>query len=317
MSLPGLASESDRTEASELRVNMVNMRRSLDAIIGSALARKGFTFFTVNLDHMVKLGQSGPFRDAYARADYITADGWPIVWLARGPDRRKTARPGSVDRRKAPNLERTTGADLLEPMCREAARHGLPLYFIGPSPASQAAGLRILKDRYVGLTVAGAETPQLPAELDAATVDALAARLAQSGARVCVVSLGAPKQEVLADALHRRCPDVGFLCVGAALDFAQLSHVPIDQVPNIGLEEATPPHPRTLGRFRKATSKGSIDVVITLRNACPRKLRRVFEELVDKMLSVATIALNLGLRKRPEFDRFRTSNERVGQTFEA
>lgn len=218
MSLNRLAEDS-RPRPSELRVNMVNMRRALDAIIGSALARKGFTFFTVNLDHMVKLDKSGPFRDAYARADYITADGWPIVWLARGPDRRKTPRAGSVDRRKTPALERTTGADLLEPMCREAARHGLPLYFIGPSPDSQKAGLRILKDRYSGLIVAGAETPQLPATFDAATVDELAARLAQSGARVCVVSLGAPKQEVLADALHRRCPDVGFLCVGAALDF--------------------------------------------------------------------------------------------------
>jgi len=219
MSLSGLADSSGRPGGSELRVNMVNMRRSLDAIIGSALARKGFTFFTVNLDHMVKLGQSEPFRQAYSRADYITADGWPIVWLARGTDRRKTPRPGSVDRRKQPALERTTGADLLEPMCREAAKHGLPLYFIGPSPASQAAGLRILGERYPGLAVAGAETPQLPAEIDVATIDALAARLSDSGARVCVVSLGAPKQEVLADALHRRCPDVGFLCVGAALDF--------------------------------------------------------------------------------------------------
>ena len=219
MSLSGLASESGQTGASELRVNMVNMRRALDAIIGSALASKGFTFFTVNLDHMVKLGQSGPFREAYARADYITADGWPIVWLARGPDRRKTSRPGSIDRRKQPSLERTTGADLLEPMCREAAKHGLPLYFIGPSPASQAAGLRILGDRYPGLIVAGAETPQLPAEIDDAVIEDICGRLAKSGARVCVVSLGAPKQEVLADALHRRCPDIGFLCVGAALDF--------------------------------------------------------------------------------------------------
>ena len=62
MSLSGLADSSGRPGGSELRVNMVNMRRSLDAIIGSALARKGFTFFTVNLDHMVKLGQSEPFR---------------------------------------------------------------------------------------------------------------------------------------------------------------------------------------------------------------------------------------------------------------
>ena len=55
MSLSGLAQDSSRPAVSELRVNMINMRRALDAIVGNALARKGFTLFTVNLDHMVKL----------------------------------------------------------------------------------------------------------------------------------------------------------------------------------------------------------------------------------------------------------------------
>jgi exopolysaccharide biosynthesis WecB/TagA/CpsF family protein len=203
----------------ELRVNMLTMQGTLATIVASARARQGFTLFTVNLDHVVKLNQSGPFREAYQRANYITADGWPIVWLARGQDRRRMPRAGSPDRRRTRPLERTTGADLLEPMCREAAKHGLPLYFIGPGPQSQQAGLEILKQRYPELIVAGTETPSLGPEFDSATVDALAERLAASKARVCIVSLGAPKQELLADALHRRCPDVGFLCVGAALDF--------------------------------------------------------------------------------------------------
>lgn len=40
-----------------------------------------------------------------------------------------------------------------------------------------------------------------------------------SGARLCFICLGAPKQELVADALKKRCEGVGFLCVGAALDF--------------------------------------------------------------------------------------------------
>jgi exopolysaccharide biosynthesis WecB/TagA/CpsF family protein len=47
----------------------------------------------------------------------------------------------------------------------------------------------------------------------------MAERVRASGARLCLVALGAPKQELLADALAPHCPSVGFLCVGAALNF--------------------------------------------------------------------------------------------------
>lgn len=190
--------------APELRVNLVNMRQTLETILHRARTREGFTLFTVNLDHIVKLGRNRLFREAYQRADLITADGWPIVWIMQ--------RDGYA-------LERTAGADLLEPVCAQAAEFAMPVYFVGPGPVSQAAGLDILRNRYPGLIVAGAETPLLPATLEPAIVEPIAERLAASGACVCVLSLGAPKQELLADALRRRCPDVGFLCVGAALDF--------------------------------------------------------------------------------------------------
>lgn len=216
MSLAQAKRQLSEDAAPEVQVNMVNMRGALDAVDRKAQAKEGFTLFTVNLDHVVKLSDSDnrPFREAYERANFITADGWPIVWLIQQQARQQT--PRAVERR---SLERTTGADLLEPLCRLAAERGYPLYFIGPGPASQKAGLEVLSKRYPGLTVAGAEAPKLPADLDAATVDALAARINATDARVCVVSLGAPKQEILADALFSKCPQVGFLCVGAALDF--------------------------------------------------------------------------------------------------
>jgi N-acetylglucosaminyldiphosphoundecaprenol N-acetyl-beta-D-mannosaminyltransferase len=197
-------SEADQ-EAPEVQVNLTTMQRTLDAVGDKARAGEGFTLFTVNLDHVVKLNQNRLFREAYERANFITADGWPIVWL--------------IQQQYGRGVERTTGADLLEPMCKLAAEQGHPLYFIGPSPASQKAGLSILAERYPGLIVAGAEAPMLPAVLDEVTLDAFAERINASGARVCILSLGAPKQEVLADALFQRCPKVGFLCVGAALDF--------------------------------------------------------------------------------------------------
>lgn len=204
MSSIELSRSAAMSGAPEVLVNLISMPQTLQTISQRALARQGFTLFTVNLDHIVKLGSSETFRAAYARADFVSADGWPIVWVMK---------------RAGHDVERTAGADLLEPVCRLAADNGLPMYFVGPGPASQAAGLDVLRQRYPRLGIAGAETPKVVEPIDPQLVAGMAQRINASGARICVLSLGAPKQELLADALRRSCPEVGFLCIGAALDF--------------------------------------------------------------------------------------------------
>lgn len=185
-------------------VNLSGLDAALDTITRRAAAGRGFSLFTVNLDHLVKLRNDARFRQAYGAVDFVTPDGWPVVWMLR---------------RQGYSAERTTGADLAEPLCARAAREGFPVYFIGPGSASQARALDILCRRYPTLDVAGAEAPDLLRDVDGKTIEALAHRIRLSGARLCFVSLGAPKQELLANALRELCPAVGFLCVGAALDF--------------------------------------------------------------------------------------------------
>lgn len=192
-----------------VRINLPSLNAAASEAIRRAESGEGFTLFTVNLDHLVKLASNEAFRGVYRRATYVTADGWPVVWLAG----RKNAR-----------LERATGADLVEPLCQAAAERGLGVYFIGPGQKAQIGALDKLTRRYQSLRVSGFEAPQLPsgngqAMLDAMDLDAMAERINASDSRICFVSLGAPKQEILADALAARCPGVGFICVGAALDF--------------------------------------------------------------------------------------------------
>lgn len=190
--------------APDVKVNIANPQQALDAVIERAVNRHGFMLFTINLDHLVKMQVDRRFRAIYATADFITADGWPIVRLL--------SHEGCA-------LQRTTGADLLEPVIARSAACGLSTYFIGPGVESQTLGLRVLAQRYPGLDIAGAELPQLRLDFDAEDAQALAERVKASGARLCILSLGAPKQELLAAALREKCPEVGFLCVGAALDF--------------------------------------------------------------------------------------------------
>lgn len=134
----------------DVTVNLGGLDAALDSVIVRALAGRGFTLFTLNLDHLVKMRKNSSFREAYSAADFITADGWPVVWMLR---------------RQGYPAERATGADLVEPLCALAGQNGLAVYFIGPSEASQAKALEVLRQRYRGLYVAGAETPDLRATL--------------------------------------------------------------------------------------------------------------------------------------------------------
>lgn len=189
-------------------INLPTLGAAVDAAAARAEAGRGFALFTLNLDHLVKLRTDPAFRAAYERAELVSADGWPVVWLAgRGAGNGR--------------LERTTGADLVEPLMAEAAARGLGVYVVGPGLQAQAKALKALRRLLPALRIAGTETPRVPADpLDGGfDLDALARRIEASGARLCLLCLGAPKQELLADALKARCPAVGFLCVGAALDF--------------------------------------------------------------------------------------------------
>ncbi|MBE7220596.1 MAG: WecB/TagA/CpsF family glycosyltransferase, partial [Caulobacteraceae bacterium] len=170
------------------------------------LCRRGesFTLFTLNLDHIVKRHRDLAFRAAYARATLVSADGWPVAAAAR---------------RQGGRVERVTGADMILPVCEAAAREGVPIYLFGATPESLAAATKALMARFPRLDIRGAEAPPMGFDPTSETAHAMAERIAASGARLCFVALGAPKQELFSDAMAAKFPGIGFLCIGAALDF--------------------------------------------------------------------------------------------------
>jgi exopolysaccharide biosynthesis WecB/TagA/CpsF family protein len=186
---------------------VVNVATQSDAVrrVLAAIERgRGFTLFTLNLDHLVKLRTDVAFREAYRRAALVTADGGPIVKLAR--------RAGAV-------LTRTTGADLVEPLCRAAEDAGVPVFLFGSSEASLDGACARLKAQFPRLDVRGCEAPPQGFDPNSPAAAAAGDRIHASGARLCFVALGAPKQEVFADRMAARHDGLGWVCVGAALDF--------------------------------------------------------------------------------------------------
>lgn len=185
-------------------INTANQAEAVGAAMQRAQAGRGFTLFTLNMDHLVKRRSDPRFNAAYARADIVTADGQPIVALAR---------------RQGAQLERTTGADLILPLCAASEAARVPVFLFGASDESLEGACRELRRRFPRLDLRGCESPAMG--FDPASHAAVAAgrRIAASGARICFVALGAPKQEMFADAMAARGDGVGYVCIGAALDF--------------------------------------------------------------------------------------------------
>jgi exopolysaccharide biosynthesis WecB/TagA/CpsF family protein len=199
-----LPNRSGVAEVDGQRINVLNPDHAVAAVRWRLLYGVGFTFATLNLDHLVKRRADPAFRVAYARADLVSADGAPIVALGRG---------------QAPTLRRTTGADLLRPLCAMAAREGLPVAFFGSTEQALSGAIARLCKEFPQLRVAFAESPAFGFDPFSGEAAASGARIAASGAKLVFVCLGAPKQEVFADRLAMVHPGIGFIGVGAAVDF--------------------------------------------------------------------------------------------------
>ncbi len=194
------------------------------ADILAAIKRGGpFTVFTLNLDHLVKLRRDAKFRVAYERAAIVTADGAPVAWLARNQNA---------------SVKRATGADLLMPLVEAAAEARVPVFLFGTSAAVMARAGRELGERTDGLLdIAGTLAPSAAFNPEGAEADAAIEKIRRSGAKLCFVALGAPKQELFAERARQNGLDCGMVCIGAAIDFIAGEQVRAPQAfRNNGLE---------------------------------------------------------------------------------
>lgn len=193
-----------KVRGESVMVNIPNWA-ALEARVTERLAqKKGFAVATLNLDHLVKLRGSDSFRKAYAAQDFVTADGNPIVWMARLAGR---------------SIELIPGSDAILPMARIAARQGVGVALVGSTEDALAAAKSFLEREVRDLEVVCTIAPPMGFDPSGPQAEAVVAQVADSGARLCFVALGAPKQEQFAATGRRLAPQIGFASIGAGLDF--------------------------------------------------------------------------------------------------
>jgi len=179
-----------------------------DAALGKVLtaAREGRPLaLTALAVHGVMTG----VHDAQHRArlnslDVVAPDGQPVRWglnLLYGTGLR----------------DWVSGPELVLRVVRVMAAEGLPIYLYGSTPETLGRLSDSLRRRFPGLKVAGTEPskfrsarPGEPAEI--------AERIAASGARLVLVGLGCPRQEMFVWGM-RPLVNMPLLAVGAAFDY--------------------------------------------------------------------------------------------------
>ena len=186
-------------------VNIANQGHAIESIVDAASRDESFEVFTLNLDHLVKLRTDVAFREAYSRARFVTADGRPVAAVAAREDDR---------------IELCTGSDMFIPLVHAAAEAELPVYLFGTrEDVLDAAEKKLSELTGSRIKVVGSAAPPMGFDPQGDAADDALDKIASSGARLCFVALGAPKQELFAARATQRGIPGGFICIGASIDF--------------------------------------------------------------------------------------------------
>ena len=187
-----------------ITVNIPDQPTLLARVRDRFRAGDGFSLATINLDHLVKLNASADYRAIYAAQDLIVADGNPIVWLSR-----LAGRPVSL----------VPGSDLLRPILDLAAQEQMPVAFFGSTPQVLTEAAARLQAEVPALRVVWTGSPPMGFNPTGPEARTALHGMAAAGARLCVVSLSAPRQEAFATFGRTLAPQIGFCGFGAGLDF--------------------------------------------------------------------------------------------------
>ena len=178
--------------------------QTLDRIAQLIARRKPSFFITANLHYAMVSERDSRLKLVNALADFVVADGMPLVWASRLIGE--------------PLPERVAGSDLIWRMCERAAVHGWRVFLFGGAPGIAEEAARNLVEKYANLVVAGTACPPFR-NLTRAEEDALIAVIRDSRADVLLVALGQPKGELWLSRQYEKLSIPVSVQIGASLDF--------------------------------------------------------------------------------------------------
>lgn len=203
-----LPTPSARVRVISLNVSDVAFDTAQQAIMEAARRGESRTVCFANAHMVVEAQQHTELADAVNEADWVMADGVPLLWAAS----HLLGKP----------QERVAGMDMMPALLKQAAAEQLPVLFYGSTPDRLAHGADVCRQRYPGLSVVGLISPPFR-PLSPEEDEAYIRQITESGARLVFVALGCPKQERWMAQMRGRIPAV-MLGIGGALPILTGEH---------------------------------------------------------------------------------------------
>ena len=140
---------------------------------------------TVNAQFYVLAEKLLSFRTCLNHAEYLCADGMPIVWACK-----------IFGKREVPRI---AGVDLIADLSCAGATRGMRVFLLGGHPGTAKATADFLLNKYPGLKIAGVLCPPQGFEKDPVALSETLEVIKAANPEVIFVALGAPKQELFID----------------------------------------------------------------------------------------------------------------------
>ncbi|MEX1026718.1 MAG: WecB/TagA/CpsF family glycosyltransferase [Candidatus Paceibacterota bacterium] len=194
----------DKVDLFGVQVSCVDYDAALSCIIQAAKSGHAGIVACHAVHAIVTASNDAALRTHVNRFSMITPDGQPVRWALNW-----LHGTGLTDR--------VYGPELMLRVCRAAAAEGISIYLYGGSPRVLQMLEKNLRAKVPPLEIAGSEAPPFRPLTDKEN-EAVCRRINQSGARILMIGLGCPKQDLFAGHNRNRIAAVQ-LCTGAAFDF--------------------------------------------------------------------------------------------------
>lgn len=194
------------TTASVLGVDVaaIELPDAVQLIIDAAYDGESLSATALAVHGLMTADADADQRSRLNGLDLVLPDGQPVRWALNWLH--------DLDLK-----DRVAGPDLMSAVCAAAAKHSLPIFLLGSTKETLARLSQELKGKFEGIHVAGT----LSSRFRVATEEERRQDLhliEHSGARILMVGLGAPRQEIWVYE-NRHELDMPMLAVGAAFDF--------------------------------------------------------------------------------------------------
>jgi N-acetylglucosaminyldiphosphoundecaprenol N-acetyl-beta-D-mannosaminyltransferase len=176
----------------------------VDRIVAAAKEGRGFGVSALAVHGVMSAVADEALRYRINHLDLVTPDGQPVRWALN-------ALYGAGLR------DRVYGPRLMLHVCQAAASEGLPVFLYGSTHGVLSKLAANLRQGFPGLELAGTEPSRFRRTGPRERAE-IASRIRNSGAKLTMVGLGCPRQEVFAHA-YRDVLAMPVVAVGAAFDY--------------------------------------------------------------------------------------------------